>query len=181
MPRRSSKHMRSRTLRAGLGPGACNKYRDFAAAPCYVTMFQPKTIAGCKDGRDVFSGTQNPYQFDKTYLRRVQMAADRASEAFDEKIVARGRERLCGRSASARSLSASSFDGYYTSPEVYYCAAKGIDKDTVGNLDTSMPGYMGYHPGVGPLGIHAVTSSKASVMGRAARVPVYRRQWSGYL
>ncbi|KAF4734165.1 hypothetical protein FOZ63_024190, partial [Perkinsus olseni] len=163
MPRRSSKHVRSRTLRAGLGPGACNKYRDVAATPCCVTMFQPKTIAGCKDGRDVFSGTQNPYQLDKTYLRRVQMAADRASEAFDEKIVARGRERLCGRPASARSLSASSFDGYYTSPEVYYCAAKGIDKDTVGNLDTSMPGYMGYHPGVGPLGIHPVTSSKASL------------------
>ncbi|KAF4677812.1 hypothetical protein FOL47_009723 [Perkinsus chesapeaki] len=160
MPRKSRKKHLDRTLRSGLGPGSCNKYRDITATPCFVTMFQPKTVCGKTDGRDIFKGTQNPYQFDKTYLARVQMAADQAAEAYYDTVVQKGRQRLYGEGQSERTLSRS----HSLTPEAFYCAFKGIDEDTVGHLDTTMPGYTGYNPGVGPLGIHAITYSKANIM-----------------
>eukprot|EP00746_Dinoflagellata_sp_MGD_P166174 gnl/MRDRNA2_/MRDRNA2_95894_c0_seq1.p1 gnl/MRDRNA2_/MRDRNA2_95894_c0~~gnl/MRDRNA2_/MRDRNA2_95894_c0_seq1.p1 ORF type:complete len:181 (+),score=24.34 gnl/MRDRNA2_/MRDRNA2_95894_c0_seq1:133-675(+) len=146
------------------GPGRINKWFDLERAPCKASMDQPRNVNvpsdptmthwrlnGGLQGRDLWRNNQNPFQFDISYVRRLEIAKQKLADKYEN-------APPLSMSHSAPSLGSESSASRY--PGFNHQAAFA---NSIRNVPNTMPGYQGYVPHLKAENIfsksHARTSS----------------------
>jgi len=129
------------------GAGHCNKYTSLENTPVLVRFQKPtSTNLLTLDGRDLWSNVANPYQFDQTFVRRLENKSKEIVEMqIDEKL--RSRSLLSARTSSTWSGPESSGRSSSRSARHQFIGGISIPNARVTRMARDKPGYQGFISG----------------------------------
>ncbi|CAD7969376.1 unnamed protein product [Amoebophrya sp. A120] len=151
-------------------------------APCLVN-FQPCQGGDRpKIGRDLFGSVTNPYQFDKTFVNRVDNFKKRIAEKMemDVETEAPSSSRSSGSSSvPERQYSVRRSQSFEYTNRTPFTVHAQSSPNLVINIARNKPGYMGYIPGEKAENVHGRIWAKMVSDCAHLRGPAKSQPWDG--
>lgn len=171
-------------LQSRNGPGRFNKYHDINHTKSLVQYNLPKGTT-VREGRPLFQNHNNPYQFDMTFVNRLDSAKRHVMEKLEETMVRLGRSKSEGPPSRGESDCTKNSRGHrrirveqqagVTVEGNIMNSALGLN--SIQAVPTEKPGYMGYVPGYFCENVHELPHARASVV--SAQTRSFGREYNG--
>jgi len=171
-------------LQSRNGPGRLNKFYDTNRVNSLVQYSQPKGTK-LRIGRPLFENHSNPYQFDMTFVNRLDHAKRHVMDKLEETMVSLGRSRSVGPPSSGASDVSKNSRGHHRVRVERQSAVNvegsimnaSLGLNSLQAVPTDMPGYEGYVPGRFAENIYGLPHSKVSIV--SAQTRSYGRDFNG--